>query len=154
MENLLNQTVVGTPRMPSGLNFFMVRMPQYILIFHNDNCDQACSYSRQLSLLKHHAKKMYGGMDTYLLTFLKSEQKGQLHTPAIVLSGTFWYVTWSFMTVFTSVHHLNPFADRPLQSTPSHPALRLCFKMKKLFSVDHNYFIHQYIWYSCMRGLL
>jgi hypothetical protein len=62
-----------------------------------------------LSLLKHHAKKMYGGTDTYILTFLKSEQIGQLHAPAIVLLGTSHYVTCRFMTVFTSAHHLNLF---------------------------------------------
>lgn len=131
MEDLLNQMAVVTPRRPSALNFFMVRMPQYILIFRNDNCDQACSYSRQLSLWKHHAKKMYGGMDTCLLTFLKPEQKGQLHAPAIVLTGIFRYVTWRFITVFTSAHDLNLFWDRPFHSTPSHPALRICFKIKK-----------------------
>lgn len=93
-HNILNQMVVGTCRTQSALKFFMARMPQYILIFHNDNCDEACSYSRHKSCpVETPCQKDVWWNGHILLTFLKPEQMGQLHAPAIVLLGTFRYVT-------------------------------------------------------------
>ena len=145
--------VVGTPRMQSGLSFFMAKMSQYILKFHN-NCDQGCSYNSRHDSYPVETPCQEdvwwnGHMPPHILK-IRTEGPASCYSLCIVRYLQMVRTrTAGDIKCHLKVH------DHAHNSPPPQPILRQnnpvytftlsfkdSFKINKLFSVDHNYFIH------------